>query len=265
MDRRGLAYDRLDERELSFDLQRPERWQQYDVVLERSLSFGRGLAALRVLNAWGIPTVNTAAVAELCGDKLATSAALHAAGVPQPSVRIAFTAEAGLAAIEEMGYPVVLKPVVGSWGRLVTRLNDRDAAEAVLEHREVLGSYYHQIYYLQEFIQKPGRDIRAYVIGGQTIAASYRSSRHWITNTARGGEGSNCPVTSDLDAICRAAARAVGGGVLAIDVLEDPQRGFLVNEVNHTMEFHSSVPATGVDIPGAVVDYTAALARQHQL
>jgi [lysine-biosynthesis-protein LysW]--L-2-aminoadipate ligase len=265
MDKRGLPYDRLDERDLAFDLQRPEPWQQYGVVLERSLSFGRGLAALRVLNAWGIPTVNTAAVAELCGDKLATSAALHAAGVPQPNVRVAFTPEAALAAIEEMGYPVVLKPVVGSWGRLVTRLNDRDAAEAVLEHREVLGSYYHQIYYLQEFIHKPGRDIRAYVVGGQTIAASYRSSQHWITNTARGGEGSNCPVTPGLDDVCRAAARAVGGGVLAIDVLEDPHRGYLVNEVNHTMEFHSSVPATGIDIPGAVVDYTASLARQHQV
>jgi [lysine-biosynthesis-protein LysW]--L-2-aminoadipate ligase len=262
MDKRGLAYDRLDERDLAFDLQRPQRWQEYSVVLERSISFGRGLAALRILNGWGIPTVNSARVAEICGDKLATSSALQAASVPQPDVRVAFTPEAALAAIEEMGYPVVLKPVVGSWGRLVTKLNDRDAAEAILEHREVLGSYYHQIYYLQEYIRKPGRDIRAYVVGDETIAASYRSSEHWITNTARGGEGSNCPVTPDLDAVCRAAARAVGGGVLAIDVLEDPDRGFLVNEVNHTMEFHSSVPATGIDIPGRVVDYTAEIGRR---
>jgi len=261
-DKRGVAYDRLDDRELVFTLDQPERWRQYAVVLERSISYGRGLYATRVLNSWGVPTINSAAVSATCGDKLVTSAVLQAAGVPQPNVRVAFTPAAALQAIEEMGYPVVLKPVVGSWGRLVTKLNDRDAAEAVLEHREVLGSYYHQIYYLQEYIRKPGRDIRAYVVGDETIAASYRSSKHWITNTARGGAGSNCPVTPDLNAVCLAAARAVGGGVLAIDVLEDADRGFLVNEVNHTMEFHTSAPATGIDIPGRVADYAVKLARQ---
>jgi [lysine-biosynthesis-protein LysW]--L-2-aminoadipate ligase len=263
-EQRGLEYARLDDREIAFDLQQPEAWRQYDVVLERSISFARGLYALTVLNSWGIPTVNQARVAALCGDKLATSAALQAAGVPQPKVRLAFTPEAALTAMEEMGYPVVLKPVVGSWGRLVNKINDRDAAEAVLEHREVLGSYYHQIYYLQEYIRKPGRDIRAYVVGDETIAASYRSSSHWITNTARGAAGSNCPVTPDLSAVCVAAAQAVGGGVLAIDVLEDPERGFLVNEVNHTMEFHSSAPATGVDIPGKVIEYVAGVGRRER-
>ncbi len=256
MEKRGLAYDRLDDREVTFDLANPGPWWQYSVVLERSISFGRGLYACQVLNSWGIPTVNTAQVAATCGDKLATSAALQAAGMPQPNVRVAFTPHAALEAIEEMGYPVVLKPVVGSWGRLVSKINNREAAEAILEHREALGHYQQQIYYVQEYIRKPGRDIRAYVVGDETIAASYRSSSHWITNTARGGVGTNCPVTPELDAVCVAAARAVGGGVLAIDVLEDPDRGFLVNEVNHTMEFHSSAPATGVDIAGKVIDYT---------
>jgi [lysine-biosynthesis-protein LysW]---L-2-aminoadipate ligase len=261
-EKRGLAYERLDDRELVFDLAHPERWRQFDVILERSISYGRGLYATRILNSWGIPTVNRAQVAATCGDKLATSVALQAASVPQPRVRVAFTAEAALQAIEEFGYPVVLKPVVGSWGRLVSKLNNRDAAEAILEHRETLGSYQHRIYYLQEYIAKPGRDIRAYVVGDETIAASYRSSSHWITNTARGGKGSKCPVTPELNAVCVAAARAVGGGVLAVDILEDPKRGYLVNEVNHTMEFHSSVPATGVDIPGRVVEYAAEVGQQ---
>ena len=121
----------------------------------------------------------------------------------------------------------MLKPVVGSWGRLLARINDRDAAEAVLEHKETLGSYQHSIFYIQEYIAKPGRDIRAFVVGDgvvgeETICAIYRASAHWITNTARGGQASNCPVTPELDALCRRAAAAVGGGVLAIDVLEDP-------------------------------------------
>lgn len=262
LEKRGLVYDRLDDREVKFDIANPGPWRVYGVVLERSISFGRGLYAARVLNSWGIPTVNSAQVAATCGDKLATSAALQAAGVPQPNVRMAFTRESALEAIEEMGYPVVLKPVVGSWGRLVARANDREAAEAILEHREVLGNYQQQIYYIQEYINKPGRDIRAFVVGGETIAAIYRSSPHWITNTARGGVATNCPVTPELNTICVSAARAVGGGVLAIDVLEDPDCGFLINEVNHTIEFHSSMPATGVDIPGKVIDYTAAIGRQ---
>lgn len=162
-----------------------------------------------------------------------------------------------------MGYPVVLKPVVGSWGRLLSKVNDRDAAEALLEHKETLGSYQHGIFYIQEYIAKPGRDIRAFVVGDQTITAIYRTSPHWITNTARGGKGEACPVTPDLANVCAAAARAVGGGVLAIDVLEDPQRGYLVNEVNHSMEFHTTVPTTGVDIPGMLLDYVVDVAARH--
>ena len=264
LDIRGLRYDRLDDRNVTFNLADPGDWRQYSVVLERSISFGRGLYATQVLNQWGIPTVNTAQVSSTCGDKLATSAALQAAGVPQPDTRLAFTPEAALEVIEQMGYPVVLKPVIGSWGRLVARANDRDAAEAILEHREVLGNYQQQIYYIQQLVEKPGRDIRAFVVGDRTIAAIYRTSPHWITNTARGGTASNCPVTPELNAVCMAATRAVGGGALAIDVLEDPDRGFLINEINHTMEFHSSVPATGVDIPGLIVEYAPGVAQAYE-
>ena len=256
LDRRGVNYERIDDREISFTLNEAGVWREFDVVLERSLSFSRGLYITQILNAWGIPTVNMASVAAVCGDKLATTAALARAGVAQPETRVAFTTEAALEAIEAMGYPVVLKPVVGSWGRLLSKINDRDAAEAVLEHKETLGSYQHSVFYIQEYIKKPGRDIRAFVVGDQTVCAIYRSSSHWITNTARGGLGENCPVTPELNEICLAAAQAVGGGILAVDVLEDPDRGYLVNEINHTMEFHTLAPITKVDIAGIMVDYT---------
>ena len=263
MEKRSVTYERLDDRAVRFNLLAPDSWRDYSVVLERSLSFGRGLYTTRILNSWGIPTVNTYKVCATCGDKLATSTALQAAGVPQPEVRVAFTPQAALEAIEEMGYPVVIKPIIGSWGRLVCKANDREAAEAILEHREVLGNYQQQIYYLQKYIRKPGRDIRVFVVGDQAIAAIYRTSSHWITNTARGGVASKCDVTPEISSISIAAAQAVGGGVVAIDLLEDPQRGLVVNEVNHTMEFHSSVPATGVDIPGYIVDYTLAIGRAY--
>lgn len=255
LEKRGIPHERINDRDLAFTLHDRSSWESYGVVLERSLSFKNGLYACQVLNAWGIPTVNTAQVAATCGDKLTTSAALQAAGVPQPKVWLAFSAEAALQIMDEIGYPVILKPVIGSWGRLLSKINDREAAESILEHKETLGSFQHSVFYIQEYIQKPGRDIRSFVIGDRTICAIYRSSSHWITNTARGGKAEICPVTPEIEALSLAAAQAVGGGALAIDILEDPERGYLVNEVNHTMEFHSTVPLTGVDIPGLLVEY----------
>ncbi|NPV87380.1 MAG: lysine biosynthesis protein LysX [Anaerolineae bacterium] len=261
LERRGIDYDRIDDREVWMDVLDAGSWRQYDIVIERSVSYKNGLYITRVLNSWGIPTVNMAQVAAVCGDKLATSEALARAGVPQPRVWTAFTPEAALEIMDRIGYPLILKPVIGSWGRLLAKVNDREAAEAILEHKEVLGSYQHSVFYIQEYISKPGRDIRSFVIGDRTVCAIYRSSAHWITNTARGGKASICPVTPQLDAISVAAAQAVGGGVIAVDVLEDPERGYLINEVNHTMEFHSTVPLTGVDIPGMIVEYALQAAR----
>jgi [lysine-biosynthesis-protein LysW]--L-2-aminoadipate ligase len=258
---RGIDYERLDDRKIHFDVDNPTPWQQFDAILERSISYARGLYALRTLNAWRIPTVNTAAVAEACGDKIATANALSAAGVAQPRTTIAFTPDSALEAIETLGYPVVLKPVVGSWGRLLAKINDRDAAEAILEHKAVLGSYQHSIFYFQEFIEKPGRDIRVLMVGDKTITAIYRKSPHWITNTARGGEGEICPITPELEEICVNASSAVGGGILAVDIIEHPDKGYLVNEINHTLEFHTAQPTSGVDIAGVIADYVIEVAR----
>ena len=259
LESRGVETKVIDDRELVLAVeQRPELG--VDVILERCIQHGTALYALAVLDAWGIPTVNRYEVAEICGNKLLTTMRLIRDGVPSPRTRVAFTPESALVAIEELGYPVVLKPLIGSWGRLISKVNDREAAEAIVEHKDVLGNYLHSIYYIQEYIQKPGRDIRAFVVGSETIAAIYRASDHWITNTARGGQASNCPVTPELDALCVRAARAVGGGVVAIDLLEAPE-GLLVNEVNYTMEFRNSIDTTGVNIPAKVVDYVLEVAR----
>lgn len=259
-EQRGVAVTPINDDELIFTLGMAPL--PYDVILERSVSTSHGLYAIRLLEAAGNVVINRFQTANTCADKLLTTTVLQEAGVPQPKVRVAFTTESALQAIEEMGYPVVLKPVVGSWGRLLAKVNDRDAAEAILEHKEVLGSYQHGIIYIQEMIRKPGRDIRAFVVGDECICAIYRGSEHWITNTARGGKASNCPVTPELGDLCTRAARAVGGGVLAVDVFEDPDRGLLINEINHTMEFRNSIAPTGVDIPGRVVDYALAVAAE---
>lgn len=252
----GIPAVRLDERALA--VQVGQFAPEVEIVLERSVSTSAGLVAAQVFEAAGVPVINSAATARICADKVQTSLVLDRAGVPQPRTAIALSPEAALAAIERIGYPAVLKPPVGSWGRLLARINDRDAAEALIEHKEVLGGVSHQTFYIQEYIAKPARDIRAFVVGGATICAIYRQSPHWITNTARGGQASNCPVTPEIADICGRAALAVSadrGGVLAIDLLEDPARGLLVCEVNHTMEFRNSIDTTGVNIPLHVARY----------
>ena len=249
--RGGIDLVFLDDRRLVFDFRtRPE----VDVVLERSINHSRAMHALRLFEGAGTPCVNAYEVSRRCGDKILTAASLAEQGVPQPEARVAFTEESALDAIEELGYPVVLKPAVGSWGRLLSKINDRDAAETVLEHKSILGSYHHSIFFVQKYVAKGGRDIRSFVVGDECVAAIHRTSDHWITNTARGGLAANCPVTPELADLSLRAAEAVGGGVLAVDLLESAD-GLLVNEVNYTMEFRNSIDVTGVNIPERIVSF----------
>ena len=259
----GVEVTCLDDRKLGFDPAGDAPPLPYDAVLARSVSFSRGLYARYLFESRGLRCFNEAAVAALCGDKLRMSLALLEAGVPHPDLRIAFTQDSALEAANAMGYPVVMKPVVGSWGRLIARADDADAAESLLEHKAALGNYQHQIYYLQRYVDKGGdkggRDIRSFVVGGRCIAAIARTSAHWRTNTARGATASNCPVSDELALISLQAARAVGGGMLAIDLFEtkdaDGGDGYIVNEVNDTMEFKNSIETTGVDIPLAMAEH----------
>ena len=266
LQQRGVEFEIIDDGELLFDLAQPgERWRAYDAVFCRSVSQSRGLAVLHVLEHWGIPVFNSAATTATCNDKLLTTLALLRAGIPVPRTMLAFDEPRAIEGIEAMGYPAVIKPISGSWGRLLSRINDRDAAEAVIEHRETLGSYQHHIHYIQEYVAKPKRDIRAFVVGDRTICAIYRASEHWVTNTARGAVTSNCPVTPDLDSLCVRAAQSVGGGILAVDVLEDEKRGLLVNEINATMEFRNSIAPTGVNIPQEMLEYIFSHVREEVL
>lgn len=257
---RGVKVDLINDRELIFDLHQ-NTWSDYDVVVERCVTQSRALYSLRILNDWGVPTINPYRVVRICNNKVETSSVLARHGIPIPRCRIAFDPDTALTAIEELGYPVILKPIVGSWGRLLSKINDREAAETILEHKSVLGSYEHSIFYIQEYVDKPERDIRSFVVGDENIAAIYRYSEHWITNTARGGRAENCPLTPAIEEISLAAARAVDGGLVAVDLLETQDGRLLVNEINHNMEFRNSIDTTGVDIPARVVDYVLRVAK----
>lgn len=252
-EKEGVEVQRIDDRKEVLDLQ--ENNFDLEIVLERCINHSRALHMLKMLNDKEIKTVNSYKVGKICGDKFLTTSALIKKEVPTPQSLLAFTQDSALEAIEKIGYPCVIKPTVGSWGRLMCKINDRDAAESILEHKKLLGSYHHSIFYIQEYIEKNGGDIRSFVVGDECIAAIYRSSDHWITNTARGGKASNCPITPELAELSLKAAEAVGGGVLAIDLFET-EEGLLVNEVNYTMEFRNSIETTGVNIPRKIVEYT---------
>jgi len=260
---RGVDYDRLDPRSLVIALGDPN-FPSYGAILVRCLSHSRAFYLTRWLEGQGIAAISPHRVVATCGDKLLTSLALQEAGLPIPRTAIALSAETALEAIEQIGYPVVLKPPLGSWGRLLARVNDRDAAEAILEHKETLGGYAHSVFYIQEYVDKPGRDIRTMVVGDQVIYAIYRHSDHWITNTARGGSAEPCPLRPEIVHLSQAAARAMGGGVVAVDLLETTDGRLLVNEINHTPEFHGAAQATETDIAGAIVDYVLKIAEENQ-
>jgi [lysine-biosynthesis-protein LysW]---L-2-aminoadipate ligase len=255
---RGLSVVRIDDGEVTFGLDRPDI--DADVVVNRSVSHTRSLYAARCFAHYGTPTVNAPDVIELAGDKVLASLRLSERGIPTPRTVVALSPEAAIKAIERVGYPAVLKPAVGSWGRLMAKVHNRAEAEQILEHKTALASPLHSIFYVQEFVPKPDRDLRVFVVGDRAIAGMYRHSSDWRTNAARGATTEALPLSPELSELAVRAAEAVGGGVLAVDLMEGPQ-GLVVHEVNPTPEFKALTAATGSDVAGAIVDYAVRVGR----
>ena len=225
-----------------------------DVVLDRCLASSRSQYLTAFCESYGVPVVNSAETARVCADKVTTSQRLVAAGVPTPETTVAFDRETALATVESYGYPCVLKPVVGSWGRLLAKLESRAAAEAVLEHKETLGHYEHGVFYVQQFVEKPGRDLRVVTAGGEPIAGMARVADDWRTNAAQGAETVPFAVDEEAARLASEASAAVGGGLLGVDLMETGD-GYTVHEVNHTVEFAALNDTVERDVPGAVVEW----------
>jgi [lysine-biosynthesis-protein LysW]--L-2-aminoadipate ligase len=225
-----------------------------DLVVDRCLSTSRSLYASRFLDAYSVPVINSPETAEVCADKAKNSLALAGAGVPTPKTEVAFTKEAAMGVIEAFGYPCVLKPVVGSWGRLMAKIDSRSAAEAILEHKATLGHYEHKVFYVQEFVEKPGRDIRVLAVDGEPVAAMTRSSDHWLTNAAKGATTQSFELDAEATKLVKKASDAVGGGLLGVDLMETGD-SYTVHEVNHTVEFKALTDAVDIDVPAKVVDW----------
>jgi [lysine-biosynthesis-protein LysW]--L-2-aminoadipate ligase len=232
-----------------------------DVVLERCVSYFRGLHFTACLEFLDVPVLNKFEVANNCGNKMITSLLLKKYNVPTPKTYFSFSSETALEIMDKEGYPLVIKPIIGSWGRGVMLLKDRDTADAIIEVRELSDGPLDRIYYLQEAVKRPPRDIRAIVVGDQVIAAMYRTSTgSFKTNIALGGEPILCEITKDLEDICLRASKAVGGGILGVDVMEDEKKGLVVHEVNNTVEFKGLSKVAKRNIPKEMIDYAVSLA-----
>ena len=260
---RGSQVNLVDAKSAYFNLTgKEERHIEFgDVVLQRCVSYFRNLYLTAVLESKGHTVINPFKVSSICGNKLLTTITLAKAGIPTPQTYVAFTPEGALAALDEMGYPALIKPVVGSWGRMIVPLKDKETAEAVLEERLYMFPLY-QIFYLQKIVKRPPRDIRVFVIGEEAVAGIYRYAFEDIrTNIARGGKAEPCTITDELRELSLKAAEAVGGGVLGVDLMET-EDGYVVHEINHTIEFHATVRTTGVNIPKYIVGYLLRKAKK---
>ena len=227
-----------------------------NTVLERCVSYYRGLYFTACLEFLDVPVINKFNVSTICGNKLLTSMLLKKNNIPTPKTYFSFSADAALENIEKIGYPLIIKPVVGSWGRSVIPLKDRDTADAIIEQRGITDGPLDRIFYLQEVIDRPPRDIRVITVNDRPIAAMYRkSSGGFKTNVALGADPEICDITNEMEDLCTKASKAVGGGILGIDLMEDKKRGLMVHEINNTVEFKGLIKVSKTNIPKEMIEF----------
>jgi len=229
-------------------------------VLQRCVSYYRNLHSTAAIEGQGTKVVNCLNTGIFAGNKLFTHMLLQKAGVPTPDATVAFSKDSALEALDKNGFPKIIKPTVGSWGRMVSKINDMDSAEGIIDGREVMYPI-HQVHFLEEFVERPPRDIRVIVIGDNVAAAIYRNSGdgNWKTNTHLGGSAETCEITNELEDICIKAKDTVHGDIVGIDLMESNEKGMVVHEINNTTEFRNVVRVTGVDIPKLMLEYVKEL------
>ena len=252
--KKGIDIEMVDCKNLFLSLDKSK--EKFDTVIQRCVSYYRSLHSTAALEGKGVNVINSLNTSILAGNKLFTHMLLQQNGIPTPFSAVAFSEEAALELLKAEGYPMVLKPTVGSWGRMIALLKDRDSAEGIMESRERMYPIY-QVYYMEEFVQRPPRDIRAIMVGDKVVAAIYRYSGdgQWKTNMALGGKAEECKVTKELEDICIKAKNAVQGQIVGVDLMESKKNGLVVHEVNNTTEYKNTVRVTGVDIPALMIDY----------
>ena len=256
--KKNINIQMVDCKKLAIDLEKKPT--DYGTVIQRCVSYYRNLHSTAALEGLGVKVINCLNTGVYAGNKLFTHMLLKKFKVPTPDATVAFSKDAALDSLDLQGYPRVIKPTVGSWGRLISKLNDRDAAEGIIEGRENMYPIY-QVHYLEEFVQRPPRDIRAIMVGDKIVAAIYRSSKHWKTNMALGGVAEPCKVTQEMEEMCIKAKHAVQGDIVGVDLMESDEKGLVVHEVNNTTEYKNTVRVCKVDIPSLMLDYALGIKK----
>ena len=253
-----INLEMVDCKKLSVDLNEKKSFDS--PVLQRCVSYYRNIHSTAAIEGQGVRVVNCLNTGIFAGNKLFTHMLLQKSGVPTPNATVAFSKDAAMNALDRNGFPKIIKPTVGSWGRMVSKINDMDSAEGIIEGREAMYPI-HQVHFLEEFVERPPRDIRAIVIGDTVPAAIYRNSGdgNWKTNTHLGGSAETCKITNELEEICLKAKNAVQGEIVGVDLMESNEKGLVVHEINNTTEFRNVVRVTGVDIPKLMLEYIKGL------
>lgn len=235
-----------------------------DVLLARSSSLTRSMYVAYLAEASGVAVVNSYTAQKICGDKALCSTLLSKAKIPTPNVLLAFSPKAALAAVEKMGYPCVIKPPVGSWGRMVCKITDKHAADAVISLKDSLGSYTDKVYYVQQYVDKPARDIRVFVVGGETVYSVYRHASHedmFVTNLNAGAISEEFQLPADMAEVVSKVSDVLGLGIYGIDIVEEKSGGFSVLEVNHAPEFSKAVKNKIPQVADKIVQFALAQAK----
>jgi RimK family alpha-L-glutamate ligase len=233
---------------------RDVRLDECDAVIVRGIPRGSleqvifRVDALHALGARGVTCINGAAAIERTVDKFLASALLAGAGVPTPRTIACERAEDALEAFEELGGDVIVKPLFGSMGAGMTRVDDPDVAYRVF-HALALER---AVYYLQETLAHD-RDLRAFVIGGRVIAAIERVTEGWRGNLARGAAALATELTAAQERVCVQAAAAVGADYAGVDLLRAADGREYVLELNSIPGWSGLQKATGVDVAPALV------------
>lgn len=236
----------------------------FDAVLVRTMAPGSleqvvfRMDALARLEAGGVTVVNPPKAVEAAVDKFLTSAKLQAAGLLTPRTIVCQTADDAMQAFTTLGNDVVVKPLFGSEGRGITRLQDDALALRAFRMLEQLGA----VLYLQEFISHPGHDLRLLVVGKKVLGMRRTNAHDWRTNCSRGAVAEPLELTDELAATAHRAAEAVGASIAGVDLLPDRDGRLWAIEVNAVPGWKALAAALKVDVAEMVLDHVCELAAR---
>lgn len=234
-----------------------------DIILQRSLSAVRAVYSTAILETKGYKVINNYNTISISADKLLTTLLFEKYKIPNPRTFAGFTAHSVLNSVEKyLKYPMVTKPILGSWGRMVAKIESYNQLSSIVESKEVMGDLFQKIHYFQEFIDAPQlnpnnpADIRVFYLGGECIAAMgrFRPEKDFRSNIALGGSAKKLEIDSEMVSISKKVAEALQAEMLGVDLMIT-EKGYVCIEANAVPGFEGIANATGINIGKQIAEY----------